>query len=401
MPNKSRASWSCSPCSPTSYSNKGHGDTTSAVNLELTETPLVSVIIPAYNAEQFIARTLESVLAQTYHNIEVLVIDDGSQDDTAAIVRRYQQQDNRIKLLHQSNAGVAAARNLAIQSAKGEFIAPIDADDIWNPEAIAKLVVRFQQSCLDVGVVYTWSLDIDGQERPTGDFHAAAIVGNVHKTMICHNFLGNASSTLIRKSCLDQVGGYDSRLREQQAQGCEDWDLYLRLAARYPFAVVPEFLVGYRKQASGMSGDYHQMARSQQLMLETTRQNHPEIPGFLHRLSRSSFYLYLAHQCHSQGHAANTVFWLWQALKVDPITPLGRIGFYRLLLDSLLRLGIGDRNPTTLRGAKLPNQKTLALILPHSAAPTRASYASSRASHPKVWVKVWINGILHHVLRFI
>ncbi|MBD2109852.1 glycosyltransferase family A protein [Nodosilinea sp. FACHB-13] len=369
--------------------------------LELAETPLISVIIPAYNAEQFIARTLESVLAQTYRNIEVLVVDDGSQDDTAAIVHRYKQQDDRVKLLHQSNAGVAAARNLAIQSARGEFIAPIDADDIWNSEAIAKLVVRFQQSRSDVGVVYTWSLDIDGQERPTGGFHAAAIAGNVYKTMICHNFLGNASSTLIRKSCLDQVGGYDSQLRAQQAQGCEDWDLYLRLAARYPFAVVPEFLVGYRKQTSSMSGDYGQMARSQQLMLETAQQNHPETPGFLYRLSRSSFYLYLAHQCHSQGHATDTVFWLWQALKVDPITPLGRPGFYQLLVTNLLRLGLSHNYLPTRKVTKLPNKKASILDLPPSAVSTTASSVALRASHPKVWIKVWVNGILHRTLQFI
>lgn len=378
------------------FPRKGYDDSISAIDSELTETPLVSVIIPAYNAERFIARTLESVLAQTYRNIEVLVIDDGSQDDTAAIVSRYKQQDDRVKLLYQVNAGVAAARNLAIQSARGEFIAPIDADDIWNPDAIAKLVLRFQQSRSDVGVVYTWSLDIDGQEQLTGGFHAAAIAGNVYKTMICHNFLGNASSTLIRRSCLDQVGGYDSQLRAQQAQGCEDWDLYLRLAARYPFAVVPEFLVGYRKQANGMSGDYHQMARSQQLMLETAQQNHPEIPGFLYRLSRSSFYLYLAHQCHSHGHAANTVFWLWQALKIDPITPLGRPGFYQLLVKSLLRLGLGDSNVPMQGLAKLPNQGAI-----HSAASTTVPPIALGASHPKVWVKVRVNEILHRTLRFI
>lgn len=395
MPKQLLTLWPSSDRSPMSP-RKGYDDSISAIDSELTETPLVSVIIPAYNAEQFIARTLESVLAQTYRNIEVLVIDDGSQDDTAAIVSRYKQQDDRVKLLYQVNSGVAAARNLAIQSARGEFIAPIDADDIWSPDAIAKLVLRFQQSRSDVGVVYTWSLDIDGQEQPTGGFHAAAIAGNVYKTMICHNFLGNASSTLIRRSCLDQVGGYDSQLRAQQAQGCEDWDLYLRLAAKYPFAVVPEFLVGYRKQANGMSGDYHQMARSQQLMLETAQQNHPEIPGFLYRLSRSSFYLYLAHQCHSQGHAANTVFWLWQALKIDPITPLGRPGFYQLLIKSLLRLALDDSNVPMQGLAKLPNQGAM-----HSATSTTVPTIALGASHPKVWLKVRVNEILHRTLRFI
>jgi glycosyltransferase involved in cell wall biosynthesis len=96
--------------------------------------PLVSVIIPAYNAENFIAKTLESVLSQTYQNIEVLVVDDGSTDTTAEIVKSFVQKDSRVSLLQQSNAGVAAARNLAIEKSKGEYIAPIDADDIWYPQ---------------------------------------------------------------------------------------------------------------------------------------------------------------------------------------------------------------------------------------------------------------------------
>lgn len=102
--------------------------------------PLVSVIIPAYNAESFIEETLKSVLAQTYPAIEVLVIDDGSQDRTPEIVAGMAERDPRVVLVKQSNAGVAAARNLGIDQSKGEFIAPIDADDIWYPENLEKQV---------------------------------------------------------------------------------------------------------------------------------------------------------------------------------------------------------------------------------------------------------------------
>ena len=104
------------------------------------ELPLVSVIIPACNAEIFLEKTLDSVLAQTYKNIEVLVVDDGSQDRTAEIVEGVAQRDHRVILLRQSNAGVAAARNLAIQKSSGKYIAPIDADDIWFPQNLEKQV---------------------------------------------------------------------------------------------------------------------------------------------------------------------------------------------------------------------------------------------------------------------
>ncbi|MEO1095007.1 MAG: glycosyltransferase family A protein [Cyanobacteria bacterium J06638_28] len=296
------------------------------------------MIIPAYNAARFLPQTLASIQAQTYQNLEILVVDDGSCDRTPQIVQALAQQDSRIQLVQQANGGVAAARNRGIHQAKGDFIAPIDADDLWFPEAVEKLVNQFQKSCPHVGVVYAWSIDIDEQAQPSGGFHGAKVVGNVYKTLICHNFLGNASSTLIRKTCLDGVGGYDPQLKAQNAQGCEDWDLYLRLAERFQFAVVPEFLVGYRKVASSMSGDFSQMARSQALMLKAVQSQHPEIPSVLYRLSRSSFYLYLAYQCDLAGNAHRSLAWLKEAAIVDPITPFLRLGFYTLIVKSLVKL---------------------------------------------------------------
>ncbi|MDY7013342.1 MAG: glycosyltransferase family A protein [Cyanobacteriota bacterium] len=302
--------------------------------------PLVSVVIPTYNAEAFIERTLNAVLAQTYQNLEILVVNDGSRDRTAEIVSAIAQCDRRVIVLEQPNSGVAAARNLGIQHARGEFIAPIDADDLWYPQNLEKQVQCFLHSDPNVGLVYAWSVDIDKNDNPTGEFRAAKIEGNVYKTLICHNFLGNASATLMRRSCLEQIGGYNSQLREQKAQGCEDWDLYLRLAERYPFRVVPEFLIGYRKIPSSMSRDYRQMARSHRLMLQAVRQKSPQIPAVLYRLSCSSFYLYLARQSHQYGSPSQTLFWLREAIRADFITPLWRYGWYLLLLKSLWQLWV-------------------------------------------------------------
>ena len=119
--------------------------------------PLVSVIIPAYNTAAFISKTLDSVLSQTYRNLEVLVVDDGSQDETPEIVKLIAQSDRRVTLLRQANAGVAAARNLAIQKSSGEYIAPIDADDIWFPQNLEKQVQYMLEASPLVGLVYAWS----------------------------------------------------------------------------------------------------------------------------------------------------------------------------------------------------------------------------------------------------
>ncbi|NJL21211.1 MAG: glycosyltransferase family 2 protein [Leptolyngbyaceae cyanobacterium SM1_3_5] len=301
----------------------------------LSDTPLVSVIIPAYNAAAFIDRTLRSVLAQTYRNLEVLVVDDGSTDRTSEIVTAFARQDDRVRLLRQTNAGVAAARNLAIAHAKGEFIAPIDADDIWYPHNLEKQVECMVRGGSWVGLVYSWSVDIDEFDVPLGGFRAAKIEGNVYATLICHNFLGNASATMMRRSCLEQVGGYDAALRSQNAQGCEDWDLYLRIAEKHEFRVVPAFLIGYRKLSVSMSCDYSQMARSHQFVMQAAQQQHPELPSGIFRLSRSNLYLYFAHQSHRFKQHRTTLFWLGQALRADALTPWIRFGLYSLLLQSL------------------------------------------------------------------
>ncbi|MEO1144456.1 MAG: glycosyltransferase family A protein [Cyanobacteria bacterium J06638_22] len=360
-----------------------------------SKSPLVSVVIPAYNAENFIEKTLESFLAQTHQNLEILVIDDGSSDRTAEIAQTYSERDSRITLIQQPNGGVAAARNSGIQQAKGEFIAPVDADDVWHPEAVALMVQRFDTASEETGVVYGWSLDINESGKVIGGFHAATIEGLVLKTLLCHNFLGNASSTLIRRSCFDHVGGYDEQLKAQNAQGCEDWDLYLRLAEHYTFAVVPKFLVGYRKLSAGMSADSYKMARSQRLMLDKVRESHPEIPGMLHRLSRSSFYLYLAHQSHINRKSGDTLHWLWQAVLVDPVTPFCRLGFYQLAIINAIRciwvmvhphhqpLSIAYQPTTTRRSSRLSQPAVAKDGLVHRV---------------QVKLKLWVGSLLHQSL---
>ena len=320
-----------------------------------SKEPLVSVIIPAYNAERFIARTLHSVLTQTYSKIEVIVVDDGSSDRTAEIVGAIAQQDKRVMLLQQPNSGVAAARNLGIQKAQGEFIAPIDADDIWYPENLEKQVKCLMEADPLVGLVYSWSVDIDENDVPTGAFRAAEIEGDVYMTLLCHNFLGNASASMFRRECIEKVGNYDREMRKKNGQGCEDWDLYLRIAENYQVRVVSEFLIGYRRFSESMSCDYTTMARSHELMLQTIQRKYPHIPSRVYQLSKSNFYMYFAHQSSRGKNHKKSFFWLLQALKADKFSPWIRIGLYRLFLINILDL-IGSK-PFMAKGRFLASLK--------------------------------------------
>lgn len=260
-----------------------------------SQQPLVLVIIPAYNAEKTIGSTISSVLNQTYFNIEIVIINDGSQDSTANLIDQFARQDRRIVSIEQQNSRVAEARNTAIEKSKGEYIAPIDADDIWFPGKIEKQLECMLNSSPSVGLVYTWSVNIDEEEKICSEYDAArystmhSIKGYVLPVLAYTNFLNNASTPLIRRSCLTLVGGYDSQLREQNARGCEDLDLYWRIAEKYEFQVVPEFLVGYRQSAGMMSQNSISMAKSYHLVMAKLKSRHQKIPNRIFRWSKGYF----------------------------------------------------------------------------------------------------------------
>ncbi|GET35682.1 glycosyltransferase family 2 protein [Microseira wollei] len=302
---------------------------------------LVSVIIPAYNAERFIERTLKSVLAQTYHNLEVIVVDDGSQDRTAQIVQSIAQEDRRVRLLQQPNAGVAAARNLGIQKSRGEFVAPIDADDIWYPQNIEKQVKCIIESDSSVGLVYSWSVDINEDDFLTGGFHASEQKGKVYLPLLCRNFIGNGSAVLIRRTCLEKVGGYNNeQLKDEHSHGSEDWELYLRIAESYQFGVVPEFLIGYRKTSLSTSYKDASMVKFYELLMQMVRQKHPEIPEQIYHWSGSNFYLYLAYQSFHSSKHSNSLAWLYKSLQLDLSMTLLRHDIYILTLKNLYQIFI-------------------------------------------------------------
>lgn len=295
------------------------------------DAPLVSVVVPAYNAERTIVRTVQSLLRQTHNQLEVLVVDDGSRDRTGELVESLRDEDGRVALVRQENLGVAAARNAGIASTTGPFIAMLDADDVWFPTAAERLLEQLTAKGPDFGVAYAWSVFIDEEDRATGGFRAAAIEGDVLGTLACHNFLGNASCTLIRRECFDRVGGFDSGFQAHGKQGCEDWDFYLRVAEHFRFCVVPELLVGYRKVDDRMSSDLERMAASHEHMLAKLRERQPQLSGFASQLSKSSFYMYLAREADRSARGR----WLRRAFSSGPIFCLSRPGFYGLWLRSL------------------------------------------------------------------
>ena len=302
------------------------------------DSALVSIIIPAYNAEKFIAKTLDSVKKQTYQNTEIIVIDDGSKDQTVTIVEQFIQQDKRIKLWRQKNLGVAAARNKGIEIAQGEFIAPLDADDLWYPQNLEKQVQLIQKQNSEVALVYCWSLHIDENDFLTGKFNASDIESNIYLSLVCRNFLGNASCCLMRRSVVEEIGGYSLEFKKLDAQGCEDWDLYLKIAAHYQFRVVRDFLIGYRQLKGSMSRNYKTMERSHLLLLDKVSHSYPELPEFLYRFSKSNLSIYLARQSYLFNDYRMTLYFLQQAIKAEFFLTAIRPGLYLLTIFSCWKI---------------------------------------------------------------
>lgn len=297
---------------------------------------LVSVIIPAFNAAAYIRQTLNSVLAQTYQEIEVIVVDDGSSDATAVIVEEFSTRDDRFHLVRQSNAGVGAARNTAIRKARGRYIAPLDADDLWFPQKLEKQVACLEQGGREIALVYCWSTST---EEPGGlAFDCSHTVeGRLLRALILRNIVGNGSVPLFRAAALEKVGPYLTRAEQGGAQGCEDWDLYLRIAEHFGIRVVPEYLMAYRQADSSMSINFDPMAISFAVVMSRARQRNGDLPCSAFRWSAGNFYRYLAQNAYHRGYYERSLHYLKQAVFADP-TLLLTTNIYRTFIGSLLNI---------------------------------------------------------------
>lgn len=237
----------------------------------------VSVIMPAYNAARTIDVALASALGQTHPHLEVIVVDDGSSDATAAIVARHAAVDPRIRYICQSNAGVAAARNRGLAEARGDVIATLDADDLWYPTKIARQLDRLIAAGPETALIYAWCYWLAPDGATLGYAPPLRHEGRVFPQMCLGNLIISASNALIRREAILAAGGFDEQLRSAGGQGCEDWKLYLQIAERHEIAGVPEYLVGYRIHAGAMSDDVAQMMRSRGLVEQQFLARYPEL----------------------------------------------------------------------------------------------------------------------------
>lgn len=211
--------------------------------------PAVSVVIPSFNRAHCIEACVRSVLAQTFRDLEVIVVDDASKDDTAQ--RLAAIEDPRVRYLrHETNRGGAAARNTGIQASLAEYVAFLDSDDQWAPEKLERQLRHLEAKGSEYGFSYTWLIgrDPEGREiwRTSKSIDGLAVV-----ELLVENCIGTFSSVLARRSALLAVGGLDERMRS-----CQDWDLFVRLNAVTRVCCLEEYLVYYLQNR----GDKHRIS---------------------------------------------------------------------------------------------------------------------------------------------
>lgn len=223
-------------------------NTTSKASITNKE-PLISVIIPTYNMEKYITDAIDSALAQTYKNVEIIVVDDGSTDFTINILKKY---NSKIKYFYQKNKGPSAARNVGIKYAKGEYIAFLDSDDVWLPRKLELQVKYFSENAFR-GLIYTGYYTID-ETGETVEIHKIEDFSKnkVLKDLFFKNVISTASTIMVNRECFEESGGFDENLAV-----AEDWDMWLRIIKRYDFDYISEPLVKvkFRKGSQSYYGD--------------------------------------------------------------------------------------------------------------------------------------------------
>lgn len=239
----------------------------------MAKPPLVSAVIPTYNNAALVGDGVASALAQTHQPIEVIVVDDGSTDNT---LDRLQRFGSEVRIIQQEHAGPAVARNAGIRAASGEYVAFLDADDLWLPEKVARCVALLEANA-NAGVAYTGVriFEMDTGSRYLLDQYAKS--GHLARDLFMECRGVNTSTLVVRKKCLAAVGGFDEEFFRAQ-----DWDLMIRLAEQFEYAHEPDALTERRLHTQSLSVTHaHLYKKFNLLVLEKALARRPDLYGEL------------------------------------------------------------------------------------------------------------------------
>ena len=286
---------------------------------------LVSVIIPVYGVEAYIAATVQSVLEQTYEHFELLIVDDGSPDNSREICQQF--NDPRIKIIEQPNQGVSAARNRGIEQAKGEFLAFLDGDDLWRPEKLNKHIEHLENSP-KVGVSFSRFTFINEAGESLEISKISKIKGIKAQLILCRNPVGNPSCVVIRRDVFETLNFQDEIYKDtisdiyfdQNLSQFEDVELWLRIALKTDWEIegIPEALTVYRINPKGASSDFGKQLDALSKMLEKTKSYAPELVAKYGRVVQAYMFRKGAQRAVHQREKTNAIGMIYKALSIYP-----------------------------------------------------------------------------------
>lgn len=277
----------------------------------------ISVILPVYNVERYIAEAIQSVLNQTYTNFELLVIDDESPDRSIEICRTF--QDPRIKIIHQKNRGLAGARNTGIRHATGDYLAFLDSDDAWLPEKLEKHLAHLEANP-QVGVSFSRSGFMDETGQPTGYYQMPKLTGITPEYLLCRNPIGNGSAPVIRREVMSEIGFSDTaevHYFDETFRQSEDIECWLRIAILTDWEIegLPEALTLYRVNAGGLSASIFKQLASWENVIAKTRTYAPDLLATWENMARAYQLRYLARRAVRLQQGKLAVEFVYRALK--------------------------------------------------------------------------------------
>jgi len=262
----------------------------------MKKNPTVSVVIPTYNRAHLIGRAIQSILNQSYQDFEIIVVDDGSTDDTEGVIKEFQKRDERVRYIrHEKNKGGSAARNSGIKSVRGDYVALLDDDDEWLPEKIEKQVIKIKKSLDKVGVIYSGFFYVSDKSGKIISESVPTLRGNVYTNLLKGCILGSPTP-LIRKSCFQKAGLYDDAL-----SSCQDWDMWIRLSKYYEFDFIADIVAKHHVHGAQISVDLNSKIQARKTLIRKYQTDLSKHPSILSEHSRRLGVLYCLAEHSKEG----------------------------------------------------------------------------------------------------
>jgi len=301
--------------------------------------PKVTVIIPTYNRADYVCEAIDSVLTQTFTDYEIIVVDDGSTDNTADLLRPLAEQ-GLIRYIFQENRGESAARNQGIAVASGEYIAFLDSDDLFLPTKLEKQV-SYLDTHPDIALVHSWYAKFEDGGRDLGIRDTSRLNGWIYPAYLLDwSVLMVVPAVMVRSSVLEQVGGFDETIRWGP-----DLDMWRRITRKFRIAVIPDVLCKIRVHPGNISADKISAVASFERYLQKAFDDDPTLGLIFRRKALAKMYANVAHNILSTGGNAemkDVRRLSWQAVRAWPFLGSAYLGFWGSFLNARLRLRLRD-----------------------------------------------------------